>query len=147
MREFSTGATRDDDQTKPDYEGFLSPAVLRRFGRYMNEHRLQADGNLRASDNWQKGIPQQEYLKSLLRHVVDLWAALRQDGPTDKSPAAIKEREDLLCAILFNTQGLLHERLKMGVGTPATVIYAPERCVDLDLSYLLSHLESLSAPK
>ena len=108
MREFSTGATRDDEGTKPDYRGFLSPLALRRFGQYMNEHRVQADGTLRASDNWKKGIPQKEYLSSLLRHTVDLWWWLECQGDLGDRKKLI---EDLLCAIFFNAQGLLHERL------------------------------------
>jgi len=56
MREFISGATRDDSEGKNDYEGYLSPLVLRRFGDYMTLHRKQADGKLRDSDNWQKGM-------------------------------------------------------------------------------------------
>lgn len=119
MREFPTGATRDDDATKNDYRGYLSPLVLKRFGDYMTEHRKQADGKLRDSDNWKKGIPQKEYLSSLLRHVVDLWAQIEGPNrewklPTQTDPAIKSPREvieDSLCAILFNAQGLLHERL------------------------------------
>ena len=107
VREFSTGATRDDEGTKPDYRGFLSPLALRRFGQYMNEHRVQADGTLRASDNWKKGIPQKEYLSSLLRHAVALWYEIEYVRVEPKP----KHIEDLLCAIFFNAQGLLHERL------------------------------------
>ncbi len=107
MREFSTGATRDDDTTKADYRGYLSPQVLRRFGQYMTEHRTQADGTPRASDNWKKGIPRKEYLSSLLRHTVDLWYNL-EHLTIGGEPQRI---EDPLCAIIFNAQGLLHERL------------------------------------
>lgn len=32
MRKFETGATRDDDNTKSDYEGFFAPEVIERFG-------------------------------------------------------------------------------------------------------------------
>lgn len=103
IRTFSTGATRDTDRNKPDYEGFLSPAVLRRFGVYMLKHQIQPDGTTRASDNWQKGIPKDQYMKSLLRHVIDAWAVHR---------GAEGELQDLCCAILFNVQGYLHELLK-----------------------------------
>ena len=113
MRHFETGATRDSTEGKPDYRRLLSPQVLRRFGQYMLEHRVQADGQTRALDNWKKGIPQQEYLSSLLRHVVDYWAT------TEHNRLGPKEVEDLLCAILFNVQGLLHERLEGGVPAAA----------------------------
>jgi hypothetical protein len=110
VRTFDTGATRDTDADKPDYEGYLSPLVIQRFGEYMTKHRVQSDGSVRASDNWQKGIPKTAYLKSLFRHFVDLWRWHRQFeyGP---SPAWF-EGEEALCAMLFNVQGYLHEMLR-----------------------------------
>lgn len=105
MRTFDTGATRDSDDTKNDYEGFLSPTVIETFGNYMTVHRKQADGKLRDSDNWQKGIPKDAYMKSLWRHFFDLWKLHRGY----KCNVTIKEA---CCAILFNTQGYLHEQLK-----------------------------------
>jgi hypothetical protein len=104
MRTFETGATRDADHDKIDPEGFMSPLVILRFCEYMHKNRLQADGNLRASDNWQKGIPVDAYMKSLLRHVLDLW--LCHDGAY---ALARSGRIDALCGILFNAQGYLHE--------------------------------------
>jgi hypothetical protein len=104
IRTFETGATRDTDANKYDYEGFLSPTVIERFGEYMHKHRKQSDGNLRASDNWQKGIPLPQYMKSLWRHFMDLWMGHRQVKQVDM--------EDTLCAVLFNAQGYLHELLK-----------------------------------
>lgn len=101
VRQFDTGATRDDLTSKPDYEGYLSPLVIERFGQYMLAHQETPTGR-RASDNWQLGIPKDEYMKSLLRHVVAVWLAHRR-GWAD---------EEALCAILFNTQGYLHETLK-----------------------------------
>jgi hypothetical protein len=105
MRKFTTGATRDEDTTKPDYEGFLSPIVIKRFGEYMNKHRIQADGKVRDSDNWQRGIPKDAYIKSLLRHIMDLW--LEHRGYKSREGV-----EDALCAIMFNSMGYLHEVLK-----------------------------------
>lgn len=106
MRQFDTGATRDTDSTKPDYEGFLSPLVIERFGEYMNENRTTALG-VRDSDNWQKGIPLTAYIKSLFRHFMALWLWHRGYGSQDK-----KTLERALCGILFNAQGYLHEHLK-----------------------------------
>jgi hypothetical protein len=51
MRTFKTGATRNDDSNKLDFEGFLSPTALEHFAEYMNKNRVQADGNIRDSDN------------------------------------------------------------------------------------------------
>lgn len=108
MREFETGATRDTDEGKLDYEGFLSPLVLHRYATYMHKHMIQADGKLRASDNWQKGIPVTAYMKSLWRHFFDVWALHRGK----EWIATESNLEDALCAILFNTMGMLHETLR-----------------------------------
>lgn len=102
---FETGATRNDSTEKLDFEGFLSPLALEALAAYMNFHRHLEDGTLRASDNWQKGIPLTSYIKSLWRHFFDAWRAHRGGA----------SQEDLvfaLCGILFNTQGYLHELLK-----------------------------------
>lgn len=104
IRRFDTGATRDTDEGKLDYEGFLSPLVLTRFAEYMHKHRKQSDGSLRASDNWQKGIPIEAYMKSMWRHFVDVWRVHRS------LPA--HDLEESLCALMFNVQGYLHELLK-----------------------------------
>ncbi len=106
MRTFSTGATRSDNEDRLDYEGFFSPLVFERFGQYMHEHRKQADGKLRDSDNWQKGIPINVYMKSMWRHFVEVWK-LRRQGWLRSPPL-----ENALCALLFNVMGMLHEILK-----------------------------------
>lgn len=113
VRTFETGATRDTDEGKYDYEGFLSPIVLQRYAQYMHKHRKQSDGTLRASDNWQKGIPREQYMKSLFRHVIDLWRHHRRniDQP-DFEQAWRASIEDLLCAVMFNVMGYLHEYLR-----------------------------------
>lgn len=108
MRQFATGATRDSDDNKLDYEGFISPLVTKRFAQYMHEHRKQADGQLRASDNWMRGIPKEAYVKSLVRHVEDV--KLHHDGYADE--AVDPSFESVLCAVMFNVQGLLYELLK-----------------------------------
>jgi len=105
MRKFNTGATRDDDKNKLDFEGFLSPIVLQRYAEYLNKHRVQADSKLRDSDNWQKGIPKDVYMKSGFRHFIDWWKEHR--GHLSKDGV-----EDALCAVLFNTMGYLFELLK-----------------------------------
>lgn len=104
VRSFPSGATRDTDQGKIDPEGFLSPVALDAFFAYMHKHRTQSDGSLRSSDNWQKGIPVDAYMKSAWRHFFTVWRGYRGAGV---------QTEDL-CALLFNVQGLLHEHLKGG---------------------------------
>ena len=108
MRVFTTGATRDQDTTKLDYEGFISPLVAKRYAKYMHAHRKQADGTVRGSDNWQLGIEKEAYVKSLIRHVEDV--KLHWDGFPDE--AVDQDLESVLCAVLFNTSGLLFEILK-----------------------------------
>ena len=108
MRNFESGATRDSEGDKLDYEGFLSPLVLRRYAEYMHGHRRQADGSLRDPDNWQKGIPWGVYIKSLVRHTFDLWGLHREESE-DKDAFG-----NLLCAIMFNSMGLLYELQRKG---------------------------------
>lgn len=110
IRTFATGATRDTDDGKYDYEGFLSPAVLVRFGEYMHKHRTQADGNLRDSDNWQKGITREAYIKSGWRHFMDWWLHHRGISRLTK-----ESLEEALCALMFNVMGYLHEQMKEDV--------------------------------
>ncbi len=105
IRTFDTGATRDTSQEKIDFDGFLSEDVLRAYGAYMHKHRRQSDGSLRASDNWQKGIPRDEYRKSCFRHFIDWWGQHRRDK---MDPAIV----DMACAMLFNISGDLHEYFK-----------------------------------
>ena len=104
MRIFKSGANRDDNDTKIDFEGHLSPLAIKAFGEYMNKHRTQSDGKRRASDNWQRGIPKDVYMKSLWRHFFDVWMIHRGHKKGD-----IK---DALCACFFNISGYLHEHEK-----------------------------------
>ena len=112
MREFETGATRNAE-VDPDYHGFFSPLAMHAYGQYMHAHRVQADGTLRDSDNWQLGMPRDTYVRSLVRHTHDVelihdgWDGLaRRD---DRDPDPLKAH---LSAIIFNAQGLLHELMK-----------------------------------
>jgi hypothetical protein len=103
LRGFETGATRDTDEGKLKYEGFFSPQVLRRRAEYMHRHRIQADGEPRSPDNWKKGMPIEVYMDSLIRHVMDLWWMWEVDEGIS---------EELVCAVMFNCEGLLYECLK-----------------------------------
>ncbi len=119
MRTFETGATRDQDETKLDFEGFLSPRVLRVYAEYMNANRVQADGSARDSDNWQKGIPLEAYMKSGWRHFFAWWGLHRGrlddlrdcegDGDQVWTSTDIEAMKNDLCGLLFNTMGYLHE--------------------------------------
>ena len=78
----------------------------------MNKHRKQADGKLRDSDNWQKGIPLTAYMKSLWRHFLDLWFLHRGYKRYDKDDGHEITVEEACCSCLFNIQGYLFETLK-----------------------------------
>lgn len=102
MRVFESGATRNVDFDKLDFEGFESPLVRQRFAEYMHKHRTQADGSMRDSDNWQRGIPRESLMKSAHRHFHDWW--LEHRGYPSREGI-----EDALCALIFNANAyLLH---------------------------------------
>lgn len=113
MRKYTTGATRNDDKERPEFGGFLSPIVVRRFGEYMHKNRLQKDGTLRASDNWKKGMARRDYFESLFRHFIDVWEEITNDKDQETTLNYEDDRilQEALCAILFNAQGLLREVL------------------------------------
>jgi hypothetical protein len=125
MRVFEGGATRHKSDHKYDYEGFISPLVVREYGRYMHSHRQQADGSLRDSDNWTNGMPKREYVKSLFRHFHDVWMITRGFVAKDFDGKRVCIK-DALCAIIFNASGYLHEILKVEAekeAKPKKVVY------------------------
>ena len=101
-RTFDTGANRNSDEGKLDYEAFLSPLVLWKYAEYLHEHRELEDGTLREGDNWQKGMPLSSYMKSMWRHFMDVWIIHR--GWYTESLLT-----DALCGVIFNAMGMLHE--------------------------------------
>jgi hypothetical protein len=105
IRTFESGATRDTEEGKLDYEGFLSPLVLERYAQFMHLNRTQKDGAVRASDNWQLGITNEAYMKSMWRHFMAVWKHHRKIGDAE-------DLETALCAMLFNVSGMLHEVLE-----------------------------------
>lgn len=112
IRKFETGATRDTDEDKFDYEGFISPIVLQKFAEYMNKHRIQADGGLRNSDNWQEGFGDEHLsvcFKSAHRHFMDLW--LHHRGFKNEARESI---DDAINGVLFNIMAYQHWLLKHG---------------------------------
>lgn len=116
-RRFVTGATRDTEKDKYDFEGFLSPLVLQAYGKYMHKHRLQSNGELRASDNWQKHFGEKHFdvcIKSLWRHFIDLW--LEHRGFLSREGI-----EDALMGILFNTMAYADKFLKDKIKDEVTI--------------------------
>ena len=110
-RTFDTGANRNSEEGKLDYEGFLSPLVLQRYAEYLNSHRRLEDGTLRDSDNWQKGMPLSVYMKSMWRHFMAAWKLHRGYPAPSGGYEQSKLFEDALCGVLFNASGYLHELL------------------------------------
>ena len=106
IRTFSTGACRDNDDGKLDFEGFIAPIALVRYAEYMHKNRKMRDGSLRTSDNWQKGIPKDQYMKSLMRHVMDVWLLHRGEEARED------DLSEAICGILFNSFGMLYELLQ-----------------------------------
>lgn len=93
---FSTGAIRDTAGNKPRMT-LISPLALVRLGHWLRE------GGKRYGDrNWEKGIPMERSLDSLLRHCADYMAG--------------KRSEDALAAIFCNAMFLVHtdEMIKRG---------------------------------
>ena len=111
IRTFDTGATRDTDVNKLDYEAFFSPLVLKRYAEYLNKHRVQSDGTLRDGDNWQKGLPKDVYMKSKIRHGMQTWLLFDGFPAIDEKGNNI-DIEESLCAEIFNAMGYLFELLK-----------------------------------
>jgi hypothetical protein len=111
LRTFESGATRDTAKNKNDYEGFLNPLVIRAFGDYMHKHREQSDGRLRPSDNWQKGMSKDAYMKSMWRHLMDVWTIHRGYVAKDFDGNEV-DLVEALCALAFNAMGYMFEEIK-----------------------------------
>ena len=110
IRKFESGATRDTAQDKLDYEGFLDPVVLEAYARYMHFNRQLSDGSFRDSENWQKGFGLATLMKSLLRHVFDLWDWHRQKiAPKHARAKGFQNPMQAACGILFNTMAYMRE--------------------------------------
>jgi len=110
MNNFDTGATRSEDTVRDDPDGYLSPLFMEGYFSYMTKHRVQADGAVRDSDNWQKGIPLARYMKGLWRHFFHFWQ--RHRGYKVNDPLAADSIEEDMYAMFFNLQGYGHEYLK-----------------------------------
>lgn len=108
MRTFETGALRNLDQDKLDFEAFYTPRVMQAFATYMHFNRHLPDGTMRNGDNWQKGIPSESYMKSGWRHFFEWWTWHREGAKAKISEGVIWA----LCGLLFNVQGYLDNLLK-----------------------------------
>lgn len=108
-RQFSSGANRNSEDGKLDFEGFLSPSVLVEFAEYMHKHRKLSDGTMRDSDNWQQGMPREVLMKSLMRHVIDLWMIHRERDYYRHETGEAVELQEALGGLMFNVMAYWHE--------------------------------------
>ena len=110
IRKFTSGANRNTDDGKLDYEGFNNPLVDLSFAKYMNHHRKLEDGTLRDSDNWQKGIPRAELIKSFVRHSQDIKLIIRGYKVMENGKEVTLE--EAINGAKFNLNALQLENLK-----------------------------------
>jgi hypothetical protein len=111
MREFESGATRDDEHGKLDFEAALSPQVLWEFAAYMEKHSHLPDGSIRSADNWQKGFPNDVLMKSLMRHIMDIWMLHRDQHPVRPEDGKVVTWDDALGGAMFGIQALWFNHL------------------------------------
>lgn len=112
MRISKTGATRDSNHGKYDYFGFNHPVVEWFFSKYMYKHRKQADGTMRAPDNWWKGFDDEvEVVRSADRHLQDIKLILAGHEVIDEDGKEVTI-EDAACGVRFGMNALLLGRLR-----------------------------------
>lgn len=71
----------------------------------MQFNGMMPDGSQRNVDDWKKGVPLDVYMKSAMRHFMELWLAHRE--------CPVSEGRVWAClGLLFNVQGYLHEFMK-----------------------------------
>ena len=128
IRKFESGASRNSNSGKFEYYKFINPINEFSFAKYMHSKRYLDNGELRDSDDWQKGIPQDSLLDSLTRHIKELEllhmgyivAHYKDKGgehtlvfkseeelkeaTLPKEPISILKVEDVLNAIRFNSE-------------------------------------------
>jgi hypothetical protein len=108
IRQFGTGANRDTDVGKLDFEAFDHPLLVESYARYLNKHRKLPDGTFRDGDNWQKMFGDDHFavcMKSAHRHFFDVWKQHRGI----KSSESL---EDSINATIFNLKAYLFKILK-----------------------------------
>lgn len=107
---FETGAMRDLSEDKLDFEGCLTPELLTAYAEYMRTTGRMANGTLRNTNNWKKGMPIGGYMKSLWRHMVALHAAYLSDATQDEYGG--EGEFEAAMAMMFNIQGFVFERIR-----------------------------------
>jgi hypothetical protein len=98
VRQFTTGAIRDLDNTKEDYIETISWRAMKRYAQYMTGKKSKY-----GAGNFKKGIPVESYEQSLVRHLQKYLENKYEDGQQEVN-------EDHLSAMIFNICGILHEQ-------------------------------------
>ena len=98
VREFSTGAIRDNDDSKEDYIETISWTAFKRYAKYMTGKKKRY-----GAGNFKKGIPIESYEQSLVRHLQKYLANKYEEGTEEKD-------DDHLSAMVFNIFGIMHEQ-------------------------------------
>ena len=101
VTKFSTGAIRDSQEGKEDYLETLSWTGLRIYIQYMTEKKKKY-----GSGNFKKGIPDESYEKSLVRHLQKFLENKYEGGMVELDGQF--GNYDHICGIIFNAFGLLH---------------------------------------
>lgn len=97
VRQFKSGAIRDDDTSKEDYIETISWTAFKRYAEYMTSKKSRY-----GSGNFKKGIPIESYEQSLVRHLQKYLANKYEGGNTEKD-------DDHISAMVFNLFGIMHE--------------------------------------
>lgn len=110
LRNFDTGAIRDNDENKINYQGALSPLVLEAYGAYIQKHSLLPDGTRRNNKNWQNLFGTHEEhrqvcIESAWRHFIDL--LMEHDGYNSRDGL-----DEAIGGLMFNIQAYWFSVLK-----------------------------------
>lgn len=102
LRISESGAIRNSDIGKINYQGALSPLILEAYGKYIEKHSLLPDGTRRNNKNWQNlfGTPEehrQVCIESAWRHFIDL--LMEHDGYESRDGI-----DEALGGLMFNIQ-------------------------------------------
>ncbi len=103
IRHFDTGAVRGSGG-KFDFPEYISPFMIFRFAEHMRKNATKY-----GAGNWKKGIPREEYFKSLCRHFFMIFME-------ETEGVKMEPESDHLSAMIFNIQGMIDhdERSKGG---------------------------------
>lgn len=100
LKEFPSGAKRED-KSKKSRPGLISPYFIERLGFV-----LAKGAERHGSRNWEKGLPDEETLDSLERHIMAYKMSLCK-GYTKTSN---EEGDDHLAQAAFNLMVLIHNQ-------------------------------------